>query len=136
MDERSVGWDWIGINFDDGGALMAFQMRDAGGGPYWAGGTYRSITGDVTEFAREAVRFTPVRRWRSPRTGTSYPVSWTVRAGKLEVKIEPLFDDQENDTRATTGAIYWEGAVRALSAGKPVGRGYLELTGYWRPLRL
>jgi predicted secreted hydrolase len=44
-------------------------------------------------------------------------------------------DDQENDTRASTGAIYWEGAVRALQGGKPIGAGYLELTGYWRRLR-
>jgi predicted secreted hydrolase len=52
------------------------------------------------------------------------------------MEIAPLFDDQENDTRATTGAIYWEGAVRALASEKPVGRGYLELTGYWRPLKI
>jgi len=45
-------------------------------------------------------------------------------------------DDQENDTRASTGAVYWEGAVQALRDGKSVGRGYLELTGYWRALRL
>ena len=136
MDERAVGWDWIGINLDDGGALMAFQMRDAGGRAFWAGGTHRGADGQMQVLARDAVRFMPLRHWRSPRTGTNYPVSWRVHAGEREIDIEPLFDDQENDTRATTGAIYWEGAVRALRAGKPVGRGYLELTGYWRPLQL
>jgi predicted secreted hydrolase len=45
-------------------------------------------------------------------------------------------DDQELDARASTGTIYWEGAVRALRAGREAGRGYLELTGYWNPLRL
>jgi len=50
--------------------------------------------------------------------------------------IEPLFDDQEHDTRASVGTIYWEGAVTALAGGKRVGRGYLELTGYWRPMKL
>jgi predicted secreted hydrolase len=59
-----------------------------------------------------------------------------VRAGDLEIGIEPLMDDQEHDTRVTTGTIYWEGAVRAVRDGAPAGRGYLELTGYWRPLRL
>jgi predicted secreted hydrolase len=29
----SVGWDWIGINLDDGGALMAFRIRDAAAAP-------------------------------------------------------------------------------------------------------
>src|SRR5690349_14512950 len=70
------------------------------------------------------------------RTGTRYPVAMTVRAGDVEYAIEPLFDDQENDVRASSGTIYWEGAVRALRDGRPAGRGYLELTGYWRRLNL
>ena len=45
-------------------------------------------------------------------------------------------DDQENDTRLSTGAIYWEGAVRAYAADALAGRGYLELTGYGERLRL
>ncbi|MGE3160892.1 MAG: lipocalin family protein, partial [Burkholderiales bacterium] len=43
---------------------------------------------------------------------------------------------QELDARESTGTIYWEGAVRALADGREVGRGYLELTGYWRPMAL
>ena len=45
-------------------------------------------------------------------------------------------DDQENDTRLSTGAIYWEGAVRAHEQQHAAGRGYLELTGYGERLRL
>ena len=45
-------------------------------------------------------------------------------------------DDQELDARASTGTIYWEGAVRAFRADRQVGRGYLELTGYWRPMSI
>jgi predicted secreted hydrolase len=45
-------------------------------------------------------------------------------------------DDQENDTRLSTGAIYWEGAVTVSEANKPAGRGYLELTGYGEKLKL
>jgi predicted secreted hydrolase len=59
-----------------------------------------------------------------------------VRAGALEVELEPLMDDQELDSRASTGTIYWEGAVRAVQGGRLAGRGYLELTGYWKPLKL
>ncbi|MDH3439098.1 MAG: carotenoid 1,2-hydratase [Betaproteobacteria bacterium] len=136
MDERAKGWDWIGINLDDGGALMAFRMRDQQGSSLWAGGTHRRADGSVRLFASDDIRFTPRRRWRSPRTGTDYPIVFLVQAGALELMLEPLMDDQENDTRATTGTIYWEGAVRALRDGNPIGRGYLELTGYWRPLNL
>ena len=51
-------------------------------------------------------------------------------------QLEPLFDDQESDTRRTTGALYWEGAVRASMYGRAIGQGYLELTGYGQPLKL
>jgi predicted secreted hydrolase len=50
--------------------------------------------------------------------------------------LKPLLDDQELDSRASTGTIYWEGAVRAFSKDAEVGRGYLELTGYWKPMKL
>lgn len=136
MAKEAAGWDWIGINFNDGGALMAFRMRDAQGGSFWAAGALRRAEGSVRVFSPSDIRFSSRRKWRSPRTGTSYPVSWLVTAGDREVEIEPLFDDQEHDTRASTGTIYWEGAVRALENGKAVGHGYLELTGYWRRIAL
>jgi predicted secreted hydrolase len=59
-----------------------------------------------------------------------------VKAKNREFRLEPLMDDQELDARASTGTVYWEGAVRALGGGREVGRGYLELTGYGRPLTL
>ena len=61
-----------------------------------------------------------------------------VRARDAVWAVEPLFDDQELDSRSSTATIYWEGAVRVsrVGASKPVGKGYLELTGYWRPMRL
>jgi predicted secreted hydrolase len=27
LPQGAVGWDWTGLNFDDGGALMAFRIR-------------------------------------------------------------------------------------------------------------
>jgi predicted secreted hydrolase len=132
----AVGWDWVGINLADGGALMAFRIRDKDGGSLWAGGTLRRPDGRVRALGPKEVRFSAVRRWRSPRTGAEYPVSVRVEAGPLALDVEPLMDDQELDARASTDTVYWEGAVRVKQGEKPVGRGYLELTGYWRPLRL
>jgi predicted secreted hydrolase len=114
---EAAGWDWCGINLDDGGSLMAFRVRDRQGG---------------THFAPPGVSFKPLRWWKSPRTGVSYPVSMQAN----DLTLEPLMDDQELDARASTGTIYWEGAVSALRSGRPVGKGYLELTGYWKPMRL
>ena len=115
---------------------MAFQMRTPQGGKFWAGGAHRGADGEQRVFEPDEVEFTPLRRWRSPRTGTEYPVAWRLRVATLTIEVAPLMDDQENDTRGSTGTIYWEGAVRALRDGEPIGRGYLELTGYWRRLRL
>jgi len=136
LDAQSVGWDWIGLNFDDGAALMAFRIRGAQGDQHWAGGTLRGADGRVQILQPSEVEFRAGRRWISPRTGIAYPVTWTVRAGPRQVELEPLLDDQENDTRLSTGAIYWEGAVRALDLHQVIGRGYLELTGYGERLNL
>ena len=136
LDEQAVGWDWIGLNFDDGAALMAFRIRGAHGEQRWAGGTFRSADGTVQILRPDDIVFHPGRRWVSPQTGIAYPVQWSVLAGNRQLDLEPLLDDQENDTRLTTGAIYWEGAVQAYEQNRPVGRGYLELTGYGERLRL
>ena len=38
--------------------------------------------------------------------------------------------DQENRSRLIGTLHYWEGAVRLLQNELPVGKGYVELTGY------
>ena len=136
LPPEAAGWDWIGINLDDGGALMAFVMRAKAGGLHYAGGTLAQADGRLRRFAPDAVRFEPLRRWRSPRTGVEYPVAMRVITAEQEWTLEPLMDDQELDSRPSTGTIYWEGAVRVLREGREVGRGYMELTGYWQPMVL
>jgi predicted secreted hydrolase len=137
MDEQARGWDWMGVNLDDGGALMAFRMRNARGGSRWAAATLRTSDGTVRSYAPDEIAWTATRIWRSPRTGAEYPVAWRVRVGGREFVVEPLMDDAELDSRASTGTIYWEGPVRlSTPEGEPLGRGYLELTGYAGPLDL
>ncbi len=114
---EAEGWDWTGINLFDGGSLMAFRMRAKRGGVH---------------YASPGTKFEPLRIWTSPRTGVRYPVSMEVNG----LRLEPLMDDQELDSRASTGTVYWEGAVRAFAKDREVGRGYLELTGYWKPMKL
>jgi predicted secreted hydrolase len=116
MAPEATGWDWTGINLLDGRSLMAFRMRDKAGGTHFHHGP----------------EMKPLRTWKSPRTGVEYPVSMQVG----DLRLEPLMDDQELDSRLSTGTIYWEGAVRAYRERNEVGRGYLELTGYWKPMKL
>ena len=136
MDARAQGWDWLGANLDDGGALMAFRMRTASGERHWAAATWVDAAGRQT-FAPAQVEWSMLRRWRSPRTGIDYPLEWRVRIGERTIHLRPLMDDQENDARDSTGTIYWEGAVQVLDERDgPLGRGYLELTGYGKRVRL
>lgn len=152
LPEGARGWDWIGINLNDGSALMGFQMRDAEGRALWGAGTLSDAQGRATALGPQDLRFIPLRHWRSPRTGIAYPVEWRLELGDgRRFRIAPLMDDQELDSRASTGAIYWEGAVRlveeggaagptaddpAAAAGREAGRGYLEMTGYAERLRM
>lgn len=137
VDERAQGWDWVGLNLDDGGALMMFQMRDVQGGELWAAAKWRAAGAlEAVSYEPEAVAWKPVREWRSPRTGARYPLEWQVTVGDRVITLKPLMDDQENDASGSTGTIYWEGAVRAFEGEKPIGRGYLELTGYGKKMRL
>ena len=88
-------------------------------------------------FAPAELQMTPGRRWRSPATGGNYPLQWTLDspAGRFEVRA--LADAQELDGRHSSGAVYWEGLSELLdSAGRRVGLGYLEMTGYDAPMRL
>jgi predicted secreted hydrolase len=137
LPAAAVGWDWIGFNLLDGGALMAFRLRRADGSALWAGGSFRDARGTLRVFGAGEVAFTPLRRWKSPRTQAEYPVEWTVTTPAGRWRVAALLDDQELDSRGSTGSVYWEG-VSALrdDGGRAVGWGYLELTGYVDRLRI
>lgn len=126
----AAGWDWLGANLEGGAALMAFRIRGKDGKTLWTNAAYRPPSPVGEGRGEGPVQFTPLRTWKSPRTGVEYPVAMEVRVGDRTWKLEPILDDQELDARASTGTLYWEGAVRITSAGSPGGVGYLELTGY------
>jgi predicted secreted hydrolase len=134
----AAGWDWIGMNLDDGSALAAFQIRtqQAGQPPVQTYASIREASGRVQLIAAAEVRFTPLRYWNSARHRTAWPVTQRIQIGDRIFETRPLMDDQELDSSLTTGAVYWEGASQLLEAGRPVGRGYLEMTGYVAPLKL
>ncbi len=137
LHNDAQGWDWIGMNLDDGSALTAFRLRTRDGATLWDGGSFRPAQGSTYGFSRGEVIFSPQRRWKSPLSQASYPVEWTVRTPADIYTVRAVLDDQELDSRASTGAIYWEGLAELFdSNGKRVGQGYLEMTGYAGRLRL
>jgi predicted secreted hydrolase len=113
-------------------------MRGEQASELWAAAKWRAgKTNEAVGYKPQDVEWTPLRYWRSPRTGIRYPVEWRVTVGGRVLTLRPLMDDQENDARGSTGTVYWEGAVRAFDVhNEPIGRGYLELTGYGDKIRL
>lgn len=142
LHPEAVGWDWIGMNLLDGHSLTAFQLRRQDGSKLWAGGSFRAAgnaqsTSDLYRFSPGEVDFKPQRWWSSPLTRTRYPVEWQVRTPADFYTVRARVDAQELDSRASSGAVYWEGLSDLIdSNGRTVGRGYLEMTGYARRLRL
>ena len=137
LHPTAIGWDWIGMNLDDGSALTAFRLRSKDGDAVWDGGSFRSAAGSVYAFTRGEVIFKPVRYWKSPLSQTRYPVEWIVRTPADFYTVRAVIDNQELDSRQSTGSIYWEGLSDLIdSNGRRVGSGYLEMTGYAAPLRL
>jgi len=136
LHPSAVGWDWIGINLLDGGALTAFRLRDRQGNALWDGGSFRT-GGKLFTFHRGEVEFKPLRTWKSPLSLASYPVEWMVRTPADFYSVRAVVDSQELDSRASTGAIYWEGLCEVWDSNQRlVGRGYLEMTGYAAPIRM
>jgi len=141
LDANAVGWDWCGINLFDGSALTAFRIRDKDGNTMWDGGSFRhpKLNDGIRPyvFSRGEAVFQAVRGWKSPVTNTTYPVEWLLRTPAENYVLRALMDNQELDSRNSTGAIYWEGLCDLYDSQRQhVGRGYLELTGYAKPLVL
>jgi len=137
LDPQAVGWDWIGMNLSDGSALTAFRLRRADGSTLYAGGSLRAPGGGVRNFEPGEVRFTAERHWQSPSSQARYPVQWSIETPAGRHTVRALFDAQELDSRNSTGAFYWEGLSELLDErARPIGRGYLEMTGYAGRLQL
>ena len=129
------GWDWFAVNLADGTDLTLSLVRAADGTYPLIYGTYVAPDGTVTHLPSDAFTVTATGSWTSPATGATYPAGWTIDipSQQLTVELTPTVANQELDTRATTGVIYWEGSqhVTASRSGQPLaGEAYVELTGY------
>jgi len=129
-------WDWFAVALDDGTALMVFQLRGIDGvGDVPDFGTLVQPDGSVIHLAEGDYSITANDSWTSPASGATYPLHWTIAIPKhdLTFELDPALLDQELDTSATTGTIYWEGEVVVSATRGELaldGLGYVELTGY------
>ncbi|HJV22427.1 MAG TPA: lipocalin-like domain-containing protein [Holophagaceae bacterium] len=136
LDAAQVGWDWAGLQLDDGRSLMAYRLRRADGSPDpWSSATLVDSNGRILARTR-AFSMVASGSWRSPRSGAPYPLPLRLVAFGETWTLEPLVQDQELGNGRPGGITYWEGACRVRDAsGADRGRAYLELTGYAHSLK-
>ena len=142
MGEGQVGWDWMSIQLDNETELMLYRIRASEGqGPDFLAGTYVDPAGRSRHLEGADIAFQAGKTWTSEETGAPYPIEWTIEISSLAMNLKcrtPLAS-QEIVTERGIGPNYWEGAVdyRGSAAGRPVaGVGYLEMTGYDKPVTL
>ncbi|MEO7673693.1 MAG: lipocalin family protein, partial [Pyrinomonadaceae bacterium] len=136
--ENQKGWDWFSIQLDNDCELMVYQLRNSAGerSPFSSGSLcYRN--GEHFAVTSDDFSITPTGSWKSPVSGAEYPSGWLVSVPekKVSLKVVPVIDNQELDTRGTTMIVYWEGAcdVTGDFGGESVsGNAYVELVGYDR----
>jgi predicted secreted hydrolase len=128
----AAGWDWFAVQLDSGEDLMVSVLRDDAGRVLSQYGTLVAPGGETVHLADSDLRIAALQTWVSPDTGAAYPMGWRVElpARALALTLQPVLFGQELDTTATTGKVYWEGAVTVAGEGGAAGRGYVELTGY------
>jgi predicted secreted hydrolase len=131
LGPEETGWDWFGLQLDDGSCLMFYALRDRGGAkdPYSAG-TWVDAHGQARPLGRSDVRIEVLGHWID-RSGVRYPSRWRLRvpALGLDLTVHPVLADQE----LVTSPRYWEGAVDVAgtrAARSITGGGYVELVGY------
>lgn len=134
IGKDTAGWDWFALHLLDGRDLMLYRMRDARGSPTrFSSGTLVGKDGASISLGPGDFTLEETARWKSPRSGASYPARWVLRVPRAGVTAEvvPLVKDQELVTEKSTRVTYWEGACDVTApGGGPLGRAYVEMTGY------
>jgi predicted secreted hydrolase len=133
LDQNQIGWDWFSLQFEDGSALMLFQVRERDGGiSASSSGTFIDAQGNSKHLQGSDFEITVLDEWHSPHTQGLYPAAWEIQLNTPSclLQVRPWMADQEINFPTVT---YWEGAVHfdGTCNGLPArGNGYIELTGY------
>jgi predicted secreted hydrolase len=130
LAKDQVGWDWMGLQLNDGTDLMLYRMRNADGQADYLSGTRITADGKPHYLSAADISIEGSHPWKSPVSGDSYPQQWSVQcAGMTPLLVKSLMPGQELITRNSTNVTYFEGTTEVLDErGQPMGEGYLEMT--------
>jgi predicted secreted hydrolase len=141
---EQAGWDWLSIQLSDQTELMLFRLRRKDGSidPYSAG-TYVDREGKSQHLSAGQFTMRPAGAvWISPVTHTSYATQWEIAVPSLglELRTSTKLPQQEMTSNSPMSPNYWEGAIeiggtRGAARTAVGGVGYLEMTGYDKPVR-
>lgn len=141
LRENQQGWDWFSIQLDNDAEIMLYVIRKTdGSADVTSSGSLVTSDGRVIHIRRDQMRITPLSRWKSPKSGATYPMGWRVELPmfNVSVTVRPVMNAQELVTHGSTNITYWEGAcdVAGSFGGTPVrGEAYVEMTGYDKAFR-
>jgi len=131
-----AGWDWFGLQLDDGWEVMLYLLRRRDGtiDPASAGSLI-DPRGRAQPLRLADFRITSIATWKSPHSQAVYPSGWELEipGAGYTLTLTPTLADQEIRAGEAGGITYWEGQVRiqGRKQEQPVsGQGYAELTGY------
>ncbi|RPJ02935.1 MAG: hypothetical protein EHM39_00700, partial [Chloroflexi bacterium] len=80
LDRDQIGWDWFSLQFEDGSALMLFQLRERDGETSASSsGTFIAKDGTPKPMQKNDFEITVLDEWRSPHTQGVYPAAWEIR---------------------------------------------------------
>lgn len=143
LGSGQVGWDWLSMQLENNTELMLFRIRRKDGtADRFSAGTFVDTQGRATHLKESDFVLKPSgRRWTSGETRASYPIAWTVRVAALALELEAGTSLASQELPGKTGSLpsYWEGAISLTGQSGSAsirGVGYLELTGYDRPVEL
>ena len=141
LDADQVGWDWFSLQLNDNTEVMLFRIRKKDGTvDSFSSGTVVDSAGRSRHILSSDFHLSPeAESWLSPSSGARYPTRWQVDVPSLGLTLEATTPLQSQELVSTSKVVpsYWEGAI--LLQGKKnsaaiSGSGYLEMTGYDRPL--
>ncbi len=137
-----AGWDWFAIQLDSNEEVMLYRLRKTSGEiDPCSSGTYVDSHGNAHFLEASQFSLTSGDLWQSPESGARYPLSWNISVPALELQLSEraALKNQELFRKNEISPSYWEGAVTYVGSehSRAVhGVGYLEMTGYAKPMRL
>ncbi|MBY6185538.1 ABC transporter [Marinobacter hydrocarbonoclasticus] len=123
LDDRFVGWDWMGLQLDDGQNLMLFCLLPGEEGNRHCDGSLITPEGRVISLANDVIDWTIEKR--VTLDSIAYPIKWGLALPQHDISL--TIETRSTDQRNMLDIVYWEGPV--LIGGSHRGQGFVEMTG-------